>query len=68
MEKEKNELKIYAGVAEKSVYNFETRRNSRKEQYNRNGLRVSNQSLLRHLMGFGDKATKRDRCFSFIIK
>ena len=47
------------------VYNFETRRNSRKEQYSRNGLRVSNQSLLRHLMGFGDKAIKRDRCFSF---
>ena len=65
MEKEKNELKIYAGVAERDVYNLETRRNLERSSISRNGLRVSNQSLLRHLMGFGDKAIKRDRCFSF---
>ena len=31
----------------------------------RNGHRVGNQSLIRHLMGFGDIAIKRDISFSF---
>jgi hypothetical protein len=51
-------------VAERDVYNLETRRNLERSRV-RNDLRVGNQSLLRHLMGFGDEAIKRDISFSF---